>query len=363
MGLSITSLADLLGVSKQAVSQYEKGIDTPGPDVFDKMRTILRHEAHFFLMPAVGTLTKSTCFYRSMAAATKTARTKAEVWQMWARELVLYLSEFVVLPRPNFPACAVPADPNGLAMDKVEQYAADLRLQWSLGEKPIANLVSTAEKHGVLIVRHALDAVTLDALSEWLEPEGIPFVILNQDKLIAVRSRLDLAHELGHIVLHRRVTEGQLKKPETFRLIEDQAFRFGAALLLPEHAFLEDLYSVSLDGLRALKPKWKVSIAMMIERLKHLEIITEAQHRKLRINYSTRQWNRNEPFDDEIEPEQPAFLAKAVRMLITENIQSLEEITSSTGFGREWIERLLGLPSDFFSPKQPDIRTLELIRR
>src|SRR5208282_344946 len=108
----------------------------------------------------------------------------------------------------------------------------------------------------------------------------------------AVRSRLDLAHELGHLFLHRGVTEAQLRHPDMFHLIEDQAFRFGAALLLPEHSFLEDLYSVSLDALLAIKLKWKVSIAMMIERLKDLSIVNHEQHKRLRINYSARQWNK-----------------------------------------------------------------------
>ena len=79
MGLTITSLADLLGVSKQAVSQYERSIDAPGPEVFDRIRATLHHEAHFFLRPVMATLQKNTCFYRSMAATTKSAQTKAEV--------------------------------------------------------------------------------------------------------------------------------------------------------------------------------------------------------------------------------------------------------------------------------------------
>ena len=248
-------------------------------------------------------------------------------------------------------------------MDTIERYAAELRQHWKLGELPIANLVTTAEAYGVLTVRHALDAETLDALSEWLEPEDVPLVVLNIDKRVAVRSRLDLAHELGHIAMHRRIAEVHLKRPETFRLLEEQAFRFGAAVLLPEHAFLDDLYSISLDGLRALKPRWKVSIAMMIERLRHLEVITEERHRKLRINYSSRQWNRDEPFDDEIELERPKFIAKAIRMLITENVQNLEEITLSTGFARFWIERLLDLSPDTLSPIQSDIKILEFKRR
>lgn len=363
MGLSITSLAELLGVSKQAVSQYEKGIDTPGPEVFNKIRTTLRHEAQFFLRPPPGHFGRGTCFYRSMAAATKTARSKAEIWQLWARELIAYLSEFVVYPKVNIPSFDLPADPLKIGMDTLEHYANDLRLAWGLGEEPIAHLVATAERQGVLVIRHVLDAETLDALSEWLQPEGIPLVILNLDKHIAVRSRLDLAHELGHIAIHRRVSPDYLRKPEAFRVIEDQAFRFGASLLLPEHAFLDSLYSISLDGLRAVKPKWKVSIAMMIERLKHLGIITDEQYRRLRINYSTRQWNRHEPFDDEIEVERPSFLGKAVKMLVTENIQNPDEVTTNTGFTREWLERLLDLPSDILSPKGPELRILEFKRR
>ena len=364
MGLSVTSLAALLGVSKQAVSQYERGIDTPGPEVFARMRETLRHEAHFFLKPAMSTLKKNVCFYRSMASTTKTARRKAEVWQLWVRELVCYLSEFVILPKADFPRFDVPTDPSRLTIEKIEQYACDLRQYWGLGEEPIANLVATAEKHGALIIRHTLDAETLDALSEWLEPEGIPLVVLNLDKGVAVRSRLDLAHEIGHMVLHSRVNEEQLRKADTFRLIEDQAFLFGAALLLPEHAFLEDLYSLSLDGMCAFKPKWKVSIAMMIERLKNLGILNEERYRRLRINYSTRQWNRSEPYDDEdrIQQEQPTFLAKAVKMLVQENIQSTEEIVSNTGFTREWIQQLLDLPNSMLWPKQPD-NIVELKRR
>src|SRR5436309_2457510 len=86
MGLSITSLAALVGVSKQAISQYERGTDAPGPQVFDALRSTLRQDAHFFLRRPATSLERETCFYRSMAAATKSARLKAEVWELWFRE-------------------------------------------------------------------------------------------------------------------------------------------------------------------------------------------------------------------------------------------------------------------------------------
>jgi Zn-dependent peptidase ImmA (M78 family) len=151
-------------------------------------------------------------------------------------------------------------------------------------------------------------------------------------------------------------------QPATFKLIESQAFRFGSALLLPEHSFLEDLYSLSLDGLLALKHKWKVSVAMMIERLRGLGTITDEQYRRLRINYSARQWNKEEPYDSEIPVEQPGMILEALRLMLQENIQSIDQISATTGFSREWVEKLLNLPPDLGSVSmQPKV--IEFKRR
>jgi hypothetical protein len=137
---------------------------------------------------------------------------------------------------------------------------------------------------------------------------------------------------------------------------------FAAALLLPEHSFLQDLYSLSLDGLRSLKPKWKVSVAMMIERLKDLSVINDEQRRKLRINYSVRQWNKAEPFDDEIEVERPMFITRAIRLMVQKELQTVEQISVNSGFSPEWIHRLLSIPPDRLSP-DPDPRVIEFKRR
>jgi Zn-dependent peptidase ImmA (M78 family)/transcriptional regulator with XRE-family HTH domain len=362
IGLSITSLADLIGVSKQAVSQYERDIDSPGPAVFDKMRSVLKQEPYFFLKPPAN-FARRTCFFRSMASATKTARTKAEVWQSWTRELLGYIGEFIEFPVVSFPTLPdLPEEPNKLGMASIEVIAGEVREFWNLGDGPIPNLTAVCESNGAMIVRQTLDAETLDALSSWLEPEDYPLIVLNADKRSAVRSRLDLAHEIGHLVFHRSVTREQLQRTDVFKLIEEQAFRFASAFLLPEHSFLEDLYSLSLDGLRSLKPKWKVSIAMMIERLKDLGVISDEQRRKLRINYSVRQWNKTEPFDDEIEVERPMLITRAVRLMVERELQTVDQISANSGFGPEWIHRLLSIPPNRLSP-DPDPRIIEFKRR
>ena len=358
LALSKTSLADLVGVSKQAISQYERGTERPGTEVFDRLRTTLKQEAQFFLKAPDRALSSNTVFYRSLAATTKTSRLKAEARKTWSRELAAYVAEYVEFPAPDFPSLNdLQPDPHLIGMRDIESFANEVREHWNLGDGPIGNLVETAEHHGAIVLRHSLDAETLDALSEWLQPENFPLVVLNDDKKTAVRSRLDLGHELGHMFLHRTVNEEKLRRPDLFRLVEDQAFRFGAALLLPEHSFLEDLYSASLDALLSLKLKWKVSVAMMIERLKDLEILNYDQHKRLRINYSARRWNKEEPYDREIEIEKPQFLSNAIKVMLEGQSHGMGQLTASTGFSREWIERLLNLPTDLATPR-PKLRVV-----
>jgi Zn-dependent peptidase ImmA (M78 family)/transcriptional regulator with XRE-family HTH domain len=358
LALSKTSLADLVGVSKQAISQYERGTDRPGTEVFDRLRTTLKQEAQFFLKPPDPALLANTCFYRSLSSTIKTSRLKAEARKTWSRELTSYVSEFVEFPAPDFPSSDdLQPDPQLISMDQIESFAGEVREHWNLGEGPIGNLVETAERHGTIVLRHGLDADTLDALSEWLQPEDFPLVILNDDKKTSVRSRLDLGHELGHMFLHRLISEDKFKRPEVFRLVEEQAFRFGAALLLPERSFLEDLYSASLDALLSLKLKWKVSVAMMIERLRDLGILKYEQYKRLRINYSARRWNREEPYDREIELEKPQLLANAIKVMLEGQSHGMDQLTASTGFSREWIEKLLNVPPDLAVPR-PKLRVV-----
>jgi Zn-dependent peptidase ImmA (M78 family)/DNA-binding XRE family transcriptional regulator len=363
-GLTITGLAEMIGVSKQAVSQYEKGADSPRDAVFDRICSLFHHEPHFFLRPVDPDLVAPIMFYRSMASATKTARLKAEARQTWIRELVQYLSEYVDFPVVVFPqAEPYPGDPNLLSMDDAESAASELRALWNLGDGPIVNLLRVMEHNGALVLRHPLDAEALDGLSGWAYPEMLPFVLLNSDKDCAVRSRLDLAHELGHLVLHRRVAPSVLHKQEMFKLIEDQAFRFGAALLLPEKSFLADLYSISLDALKVLKKKWKVSIGMMIERLKHIGVIDAEQHRRLRINYVARKWTRQEPFDGEIPIEQPSTIPTALRVIVSEGIQTIEQVCVNSGFSEHWLRALMGAPDDLFSPSDVGLKVIPFKRR
>ena len=81
-GLTAVALADLLGVSKAAISQYESGHVTPRPDIMQKMAQVLNLPPYFFSRP-VQEHEAATVFYRSLSAATRTARSRAERRMGW----------------------------------------------------------------------------------------------------------------------------------------------------------------------------------------------------------------------------------------------------------------------------------------
>lgn len=354
-GLTITSLAEMLGVSKQAVSQYENGLGSPRAEVLAQAASVLKVPSHFFLKPLTIFPSKHAVFYRSMSASTKTARARAEVRYSWAREIVCQVREYVDLPPVNFPKLEVPAELSQLSPAVIESLAAQTRQHWRLGDAPIPHLIRTAESNGAIVVADCLDASTLDALSQWAMPEDLPFVILNDEKESAVRSRLDLAHELGHLVMHRRFPQDYLRKTQQFRDMEQQAFRFGAALLLPEKPFLDDLYSVSLESFRSLKSKWKVSIGMMIRRVQDLEVVDETTAQRLWMNYSRRGWRLREPLDDELPIESPTLLSRAIEFLFSEHLQDREQFFLETALDATDLSRISGLPASAFTPMEPAV--------
>ena len=108
------------------------------------------------------------------------------------------------------------------------------------------------------------------------------------------RSRLDAAHELGHLVLHRE---------ETGKAEEKQADAFAGAFHMPKADVYRHVPRVSsLDQLIALKRRWGVSLAALVFRLHELGVLKDWQYRTLFMELSKRGYRSNEPSPLPIEP-------------------------------------------------------------
>ena len=326
-GLTGVTLAELVGVKRASISQYELGNASPKFDVLQKLATVLNVPRAFFLRPLAQPDTDSL-FYRSMSAATKSDRLKASRKYSWLKQLTTYLRGYVRFPRIQIPLLDVPPEIDAIDTNAIAFAASLTRKCWGLGDGPISDVTLLFENNGVIVSKVTFNTMRMDGFSSWDETSKTPYVVLGEDKGSAVRSRFDAAHELGHLVLHRNLPPQSISNPINNKAIESQANEFAGAFLLPEETFVEDLYIVSLDSLKALKSKWKVSIASMLHRADALDMTTEKQSKGLWVNLTRRGWRTREPLDDQLEPESPRLLRRAVELIINKGVLDPGQIIS-----------------------------------
>jgi Zn-dependent peptidase ImmA (M78 family) len=196
-----------------------------------------------------------------------------------------------------------------LAGQRPEVAAQVLRQEWSLGDRPAPNMVHLLESKGVRVFSLAEDCRALDAFATWRD--DVPFVFLNTQKS-AERSRFDAAHELGHLVLHKR--GGATGKDE-----EMEADAFASAFLMPESQLLGRVPRFpTLANVLTLKAAFRVSAMAMVYRLHTIGAITEWHYRTLCIEMSKRGYRTKEPQEGPRETSQ--LFAKVFTALRAENI-------------------------------------------
>lgn len=365
-GLTATALSEILGVTKQSVSQYENEQQTPRPEVMQKIEQVLNLPPAFFSRPVEDEPGNRKIFYRDTAGVSKLVHVRMDRRYRWLNKIADYLEQFVSFPPVNFPRFEMPRDPAEISFDTIEALASTVREYWGLGEGPLSNLVSLLENNGAVVARGMMEADEADAFSEWREwhvHHERPYVFLGDDKHNAFRSRYDAAHELGHLVLHRNIDKKHLDNSRTHKLIERQAFRFAGAFLLPASSFANDFYAPSLDAFRALKPKWKVSVAMMVYRSADLGFVGKEQTRRLWINRTRRGWKFREPLDDDLPVEEPRLLRRAFELLVNEGVVSRDEIRFALPYALSDIEELAGLPPGFLEDKPAPISLKEYSKK
>ncbi len=216
-----------------------------------------------------------------------------------------------------------------------------------MGESAIPDFILFLENNGIFVCRCNLEAEKLDAFSKFSNEKDKAVVFLTADKNSSVRSRLDVAHELAHLLLHSKVRKDDFLG-KNYKLYEDQAFYFASAFLLPSNTFVREIWSPSLDAFRSLKQRWRVSIGAMIKRSEELGLLNEEQTKRMWINYNRRGWRQVEPFDDEIPFETSRLIRRSFDLLVTQGIKTKEEILFNLPYSAYDIQQLSGLPESYF---------------
>ena len=103
------------------------------------------------------------------------------------------------------------------------------------------------QSKGFVIAKLKIRTKKVDAFST--QRYGVPYIFLGDDKDSSVRLRFDLAHELGHLLLHKDVDKDELEDDkDLYDKIEYQANYFASAFLLPLETFNKEVISSSIDS-------------------------------------------------------------------------------------------------------------------
>jgi len=265
----------------------------------------------------------------------------------WAQDISIALEEFVDFPEVKLPVRQFKS-PEQISTLDIEEAACECRDLWGLGRRAIPDLALAVEGAGVILVREETGIAPIEGLSAWSEELQRPMILLSADKANGFRSRFDLAHELGHLALHKGIERST--DPVRYKQMEDQAHRFAGAFLLPAETFAAEVKTpVTLDSLLLLKQRWGVSVAAIIMRLHALGIIDKEEKSLLFKRRSARWGVKSEPGDEGRTPEQPRLLKRTIELLASSGVLPIESVSSYIGLAASDIERLTGLSEGYLS--------------
>ncbi|USK60407.1 XRE family transcriptional regulator [Peribacillus asahii] len=357
-GLTIKELADTIGVSKQAISQFELGEHMPKQETMMSLINTLGFPRSYFYKDYKEQYVGNT-FFRANATATKKSKEMQYNKSLLAGYIYSYLSDLIEFPDLNLPEISkLNTDWND--NNAIEEMASKVREHWGIGENPIANIVHLLERNGIMVFSVDTDSQKVDAFCQ--HRTGRPFIFLGNDKQSAFRRQFDGGHELGHILMHEDIDNQDTLSKEEIKAMENQANRFASALLLPAEAFAKTVTSTSLLHFIELKKYWQVSIGAMIYRSYQLNIIDESRFTSLQKQMSMKKMRTKEPLDDVFPLQEPVVLKKSVIMLLEHDVKNELQLIQEMGVPQEFIEMLCNLPKGTLNYKEPE-PTIRLVKR
>lgn len=358
LGITQAAFADLAGRNSSTVSKWESGSQSPDSDAALRLCDVFGISDNWLFEAPLMVRETTPFFFRSQSSTTSSARDIAGARLEWLQDVVYKLQESLEFPTVNVPSLRE-TDCELISDQEIEQIASDCRQAWGLGFAPISNVLQVMENAGIVCARTSIGYLKLEGVSNWHKLDQRPYALLADDKADGIRSRFDAAHELGHIVLHRYVTQEQSKTRHL--LLEAQANRFASAFLLPAEGFSRDVRWPTLDALLALKSSWKVSVAAMITRCQELAMINDSTATRLWCARAARGWAKGEPMDKDFAFERPKAVGRGVKMLVENKVLSRPQVRQLLGLPVRTLEGLCNLEEGYFaSLDRPQVVELQL---
>ena len=302
-----TELHQMTGIPQPTISKIEGGMLSPSDEDLEKISDALLLPGSFFCQPDAMQGLGLTLYYRKRRATTQK---KIDWIQSVANLLRIWTAHLIRSAMP--PDCKIPQLNICDYGRSPRRVANAVRAQLGLPTGPIRNLVRTIEDAGGIVLLFDFGTTKMDAVGFW--PPGLPPMFLLNSAVPPERARFSLAHELGHVVMHRTLDQDN----------ETEADRFAGEFLMPRSEINADLFDIDFSKLSALKTHWKVSMKALIYRAHQLGHISDARYRKFNTIYSSRGYNSGEP--NELPREYPSLLLEMIKIHIEQLGYSYAEL-------------------------------------
>lgn len=374
-GYSRKQLSEMLHITEQAVWQYENNYTSPKLQIVNDLKSIFNVKSKYFYNKDVlkryfipGNIPVMNIAYRSKVMNV-ISKTQAEAKHIeYLDSFVNYVTANLTLPTQKMIQLRDEVisylnntqDNRSLQINKVARLA---RQRLGMRNDTNDNFMFLIEKSGVFIFEKPIGE-EIDAYSLWTKKDR-PFIILGNLKRSAVRRNFDLAHELGHLLLHYKVEFTHLNRKE-HKNMEDEANLFAGAFLLPEEAFLEDINAISYvtnpDAYLDLKKKWKTSLQVLGYRAAHLGILDAKKHRNFYAALHRKGYLKREPLDDILPIQKPQKVKTIIDLIVKKEIIDIHEMMERDWMVEiEFFHRLTGIDISFFNKYLVSEQDFELV--
>lgn len=279
-GLTKAELATNLDIAPSTLSRWENEGPPPSrtESVIEHLEAALGFPAGYFVSEELEIPSMDSTLFRAGSRATQRQKSVAIASGANARTLQSWLRRNYNFPEPSLP------DLSGV---NPSEAASHVRTIWQLGDKPVPNSIQLAESIGIAVMGLPPAASAVDAFSMWDGEQ--PYIFLARRRT-PEGARFDLAHELGHLLLH------STDDPPSGAHGEQEANQFAVDFLIPPgvvHARLR--LHAGLDDILRLKSTLKVSAMAMLRAAHQHKKLSEREYRSHLTSLSARGFRTSEP--------------------------------------------------------------------
>lgn len=317
-GLTKAKMASLLELTPATITGWEKGSIKPTQSSIAKAALVLGVSADFFYGPRVPEV--SDPYFRSLRSTPKYLRDQARAYVKTIAMVLATIEGKLSLPKPNLPSFPIDDDEKEYSPERVAHL---VRAHFGVPSGPISNMVRLLERNGIVVSYGVFGDKVIDVYSSTVDDCDRSIVVITASKGDYYRRRFDVAHELGHLVMHaENYDDGQR--------MEEQADRFASEFLAPIGQIRSQLPTkigrVGWQQLRQVKEQWGISMAALLYKSRQYGHIDYSTYKSAQVRISQLGWRTNEPGD--VQGFEEPLLMPQVRERLMEKPFGLEEVVA-----------------------------------